>query len=50
MHPKHDTDTTKRQTLIDVNVSKSLSRTPVHPFPAVAKLQGEPRLIREENW
>ena len=32
----HDTATTKRQTLIDVNVSKSLSRTPVHPFPAVA--------------
>ena len=36
--PNHDTATTKRQTLIDVNVSKLLSRTPVHPFPAVAKL------------
>ena len=36
--PNHDTATTKRQTLIDVNDSKSLSRTPVHPFPAVAKL------------
>ena len=36
--PNHDTATTKRQTLIDVNVSKSLSRTPVHLFPAVAKL------------
>ena len=34
----HDTATNKRQTLIDVNVSKSLSRTPVHPFHAVAKL------------
>ena len=36
--PNHDTTTTKRQTLIDVNVSRSLSRTPVHPFPAVAEL------------
>ena len=36
--PNHDTATTKWQTLIDVNVSKSLSWTPVHPFPAVAKL------------
>ena len=35
--PNHDTATTKRRTLIDVNVSKSLSRTPVHLFPAVAK-------------
>ena len=45
----HDNVTTTRQTLIDVNISKSLSRTPVHPFPAVAKLKGEPSLIREEN-
>ena len=36
--PNHDTATTKRQTRIDVNVSKSLSMTPVHPFPVVAKL------------
>ena len=36
--PNHDTATTKRQTLIDVNVSKSLSRTLVQRFPAVAKL------------
>ena len=36
--PNHDTATTKQQALIDVNVSKSLSRTAVHPFPAVAKL------------
>ena len=37
-HPNHDTATTKWQTLIDVKVSKSVSRTPVHPFLAVAKL------------
>ena len=36
--PNHDTATTKQQTMIDVNVSKSLSRTPAHPFPVVAKL------------
>ena len=36
--PNHDTANTKRQTLIDVNASKSLSRTPVDPFPAVTKL------------
>ena len=36
--PNHDTATTEQQTLIDVNVRKSLSRTPVHPFPAAAKL------------
>ena len=36
--PNHDAATTKRQTLVEVNLSKSLSRTPVHPFPAVAKL------------
>ena len=36
--PNHDTTTTKRQTLIDVNVSRSLSRTLVHTFPAVDEL------------
>ena len=36
--PNHDTATTKRQTLTDLNVSKSLSRTSVHSFPVVAKL------------
>ena len=36
--PNHDTATTKRQTLIDINVSKSLSKMPVYLFPAVAKL------------
>ena len=48
--PNHDTATTKRQTLTDVDISKSLSRTPVHTFSVVAKLQGEPRPVREENW
>ena len=32
--PNHDTATTKHQKLIDVNVSESLSRMPVFPFPA----------------
>ena len=36
--PNHDTATTKRQMLIEVNVSKSLSRMPIHLFPAIAKL------------
>ena len=36
--PNRDTATAKQQKLIDFNVSKSLSRTPVHPFPAVAKV------------
>ena len=36
--PNHDTATTKWQTLIDINVSKSPSRMPVHPFPDVSKL------------
>ena len=36
--PNYDTATTILQMLIDVNVSKSLSRMPVHPFPAVTKL------------
>ena len=36
--PNHDTATTKWQMLIDVNVSKLLSKTPVHLFPAVPKM------------